>query len=78
MVYCDFVSANNNEIVYLIGGRTDDITGKLVIHMDDESYELVSPPEKSKVYDPLIASMLRRNIDNFKKGIYKKKMSYEI
>ena len=77
MVYCDFVSANNNEIVYLIGGRTDDITGKLVIHMDDESYELVSPPKKSKVYDQLIAPMLRRNLDNFKKGIYKEKMSFE-
>ena len=78
MVYCDYVESRGTKVVYAIGGSTDDITGRLEIDLSDDSFEVTSPPTKSQVYLPHIAAMLRKNLPDFKRGTFKKKMSYEI
>ncbi len=79
MVYCDFIKAENNKILYKIGGTVKDITGQLTINSSDGfSFEITKQPDNSKVSPRHIEYMIRNNIRNFKKKLYPEKMSYEI
>ncbi len=78
MVYCDFVKANNNILQYSIGGYATDITGVLIIDMNNRSYYVAKEPSESKVYPRLIGSMIRKYIHELESGQYPDKMSYEI
>ena len=78
MVYCNLLSAEGSKLIYAIGGSTDDITGKLVINLEDRSYDIIKEPERTKVYARHISSMVGRAWNRFEKGIYPERLSYEI
>lgn len=79
MVYCDFIKAENNRILYKIGGTVKDITGQLAINPSDNfSFEVTKQPDNSKVSTRHIEYMIRNNIRSFKEKLYPEKMSYEI
>lgn len=78
MVYCKLINVNENNARYSIGGRIDDMTGILVYDRKDDSFEIEKEPDNSKVYKIHIKSMLCKYIEEFRKGIFKKKIGYEI
>ena len=78
MVYCNLIKTQNDEVVYAIGGTTKDITGELVINYKNKSFRLTKLPEKTRVYDRHISSMVSRAMSRFAKGDFPKKLSYEI
>lgn len=78
MVYCNLEKVNGAMLVYSIGGIVSDITGKLIVDYKKGEYELVKEPEKSKVYDRHIKRLLNRAQTDYDKGIFKKKIAYEI
>lgn len=77
MVYCDLVSKEQDDLTYAIGGSPKDMTGKLVVHLSDKSFDL-DQPVNTTVLPRHIKSMLSRAWTDFEKGIYKPKLSYEI
>ena len=78
MVYCNLIERNGDEVFYAIGGTTNDLTGKLVINIKDKSYRLEKKPERSKVYDRHISSMVYREMSLLARGEMPQKLSYEI
>ena len=79
MVFCDFVKTENNKIIYAFGGTSKDITGELAIAPSDPlSFEVTKDPENCKVSLRHIEYMIGRHIQEFKKGMYPPKMSYQI
>lgn len=78
MVYCNLEKVNGTKILYSIGGFSDDITGKLLVDFKAQEYDLLEEPKNSKVYDYFIERLLRKHQENFEKGVFKKRISYEI
>lgn len=78
MIYCDLIEAPGDIVKYAIGGRANDITGELIISIQDGSFDLIKAPENSKVYQKHIAAMVYWHLDEFRKGIFRDKISYEI
>lgn len=79
MVYCNFIKATNEKIIYNIGGSVNDITGELVIRPSDGlPFEITKQPENSAVSPIHIEFMIERHIQELKKKNYPKKMAYEI
>ncbi len=78
MVYCSFLKVQNKIIRYSLGGYSDDLTGVLVVDMNNKSFYVEKEPEASKVYPRLIGSMLRKYLPELEKGEYPERMSYEI
>ena len=78
MVYCELLEVKDNLLKYLIGGYATDISGVLVIDLNDGSFSIEKEPSESKVYPRLIGSMLRKYSREFEQGNHPVKMSYEI
>ena len=79
MVFCDFVKTENNKIIYAFGGTSKDITGEgAIAPSDPPSFEVTKDPEISKLSLRHIEYMIGRLIQEFEKGMYPPKMSYQI
>ena len=77
MVYCNLAEVNDEFVTYAIGGRTDDITGKLTVNLKSGNWE-IEQPENSQVAERHVASMLGKAFPDFKKGVFKERLSYQI
>ena len=79
MVFCNFVKAEDNQIIYAFGGTSKDLTGELVITPSDPlSFRVIKEPENSKVSQRHIEYMIGRHIQELKKKMYPPKMAYQI
>lgn len=78
MVYCDFLSQQDNILTYAIGGLVDDITGKLIVDIDDFSFEVVEKPHNSMVFERHIRAMLYNAMTRLRNGEKIERLAYEI
>ena len=78
MVYCELIKRDGSLLTYQIGGFFNDLTGELVVDYVAGTYEITKEPENSKVYDRHIGTMLSRAQADFEKGVFKRRLSYEI
>ena len=78
MVYCDLIKNENKLLTYKIGGFASDLTGLIVFHTQNATYELIKEPENSKVYKRHLERLARRCKGMYDKGIVKNKLSLEI
>lgn len=78
MVYCNLERINGTKLLYSIGGIVTDITGKIIVDYKSGEYKLIKAPEKYKVHDYYIRRLLNKVQADYDKGIFEKKISYEI
>ena len=78
MVFCDLLSFDGKKARYAIGGTLEDMTGELVVDLAEGTFELVSPPKESTVYEPHIGSMLRKYQAKNKNEGFAKRMAWQI
>ena len=78
MVFCNLIEKNGSELLYSIGGRPDDLTGRLSVNTEDGSFEIQAEPENSKVYTRHVSAMLRKAQSDYSAGNFKERLSYEI
>ena len=78
MVYCKLIKATEESAKYLMGGSGGDMTGILVYNRKEDSFEGEKEPDESTVYKAHLKSMICKYIEEFRKGIFKEKIGYEI
>lgn len=79
MVYCNYVKHTDDTVTYTYGETTDDITGELVFHFgEEEGIEIVREPKVHGVIIRQIHSLYGKHRKEFKQGIFKEKIAYEI
>lgn len=78
MVYCNLKETTETAVTYMYGATVYDITGELIFHFIEDTIEIVEPPKKVEVYMKYIKRLYGKQRDNFKNGIFKEKISYEI
>lgn len=78
MVYCDYISNTENSVTYAFGGLTRDITGVIKFNLPDGSFDIEKEPEKSHVSIRYLYSLFNKYRQDFLKGVFKPKISYEI
>lgn len=78
MVYCNLERINGTKILYSVGGLVTDITGQVVVDYKTKEYNLVKKPENSTAYEYFLAKLFKREQKNYEKGVFRKKISYEI
>jgi hypothetical protein len=79
MVYCDYRSHTDDTATYAYGETIDDITGVLVFHFGkEEGIEIIKKPERHGVIGRQINSLYGIHREEFKKGIFKEKIAYEV
>lgn len=78
MVYCNLKENTETTVTYMYGATIYDITGELVFHFHEDKIEIVTPPKKAEVYIKYIKRLYGKQRENFKNGIFKEKISYEI
>lgn len=77
MVYCDYKEHTVDTVTYSYGGDVDDITGIIIFHFKDDMIEIAKEPDVEPAPIRHIKRLYGVQKDNFKKGIFKKKISYE-
>ena len=60
MVYCKMISQQDNVIRYAIGALYNDLTGILVLNLNEQSYVIEKQPDQEEVYEHFIDKMLRQ------------------
>lgn len=79
MVYCHYKSHTEDMATYAYGETIDDMTGELIFHFGaEEGIEIVRKPEKYVVLLRHINKVYGKHRDEFKQGIFKEKIAYEI
>ena len=78
MIYCRLLKNENNKLIYSIGSVISDITGKMELSPQNQSYQIIEQPKEEPVYEHFIDKMLRLYQKDFDKGVIPEKMSYEI
>lgn len=77
MIYCKLVSSDNNSATYNFGIRTDNLSGSVIFHKDSNEPEVINLPEKGEEAMFWLRKLYVRHRDEFSKGIFKEKLSYE-
>ena len=77
LVYCDYKEHTEDSVTYAYGGDYEDITGILVFHFNDDLIEIAKEPNTEPAPMRHIKSLYGTQRENFKKGVFKKKISYE-
>ena len=77
MVFCDYKANTTDSATYAFGGTPEDISGEIVFHFRDRTFEIVKAPEKTKVWLKYIRSLYHKEMENFNKGVFREKISYE-
>lgn len=78
MVYCKIKERNADSAVYLIGARTDDMTGEITFFKGNRLPKLNKQAEKYPVREMHISRLYGKHMSDFEKGIFKDKIAYEI
>lgn len=80
MVYCNYISNTTDEVHYAYGGTTQDISGEVVFNFNEEYIEILKEPDNSndEILEKYLSRLYNKNKPDFIKGIFKKKLSYEI
>lgn len=77
LVYCDYKENTADTVTYLYGGDYEDITGTIVFHFKDDVIEITKEPDTEPAPMLHIKRLYGAQRENFKKGVFKKKISYE-
>lgn len=77
LVYCDYKENTADTVTYLYGGVYEDVTGIIVFHFKDDVIEIVKDPDVESAPMHHIKRLYGAQRENFKTGIFKKKISYE-
>lgn len=77
MVYCNYIKNTENSVTYAYGGLTKDITGELVFHFKTDVIEIVKTPDMEDAPSRHIKRLYGAQKNNFSKGVFKDKISYE-
>ena len=68
MVYCNFVKAEDDRVIYAFGGTSKDLTGELVIMSSNPlSFRVTKEPENSRVSQRHIEYMIGRHLQELKR-----------
>ena len=71
MVYCNFVKAEDDHVIYAFGGTSKNLTGELVIILSKPlSFKVIKEPENSKVSQRHIEYMIGRHLQELKRKKY--------
>ncbi len=77
LVYCDYKENTADTVTYLYGGDYEDVTGIVVFYFEDDVIEIVKEPDVEPAPMRHIKRLYGAQRENFKTGIFKKKISYE-
>ena len=78
-VYCDTLLATVwNKVIYTIGSRGSDVTGKIEVNTDTGEYKILKEPDIHPLYDRAIRSMIGKYLGDMKRGIIPERMSREV
>lgn len=77
MVYCNYVKNTNDSVTYAYGGTVNDITGEVVFRFTEDAVEVTKVPKTEDAPKRHIMRLYGAQRDNFRKGIFKEKISYE-
>lgn len=77
MVYCNYVKNTNDSVTYAYGGTVNDITGEVIFCFTEDVVEVTKVPKTEDAPKRHIMRLYGAQRDNFLKGIFKEKISYE-
>ncbi len=77
MVYANYISNTKDTVTYAFGGLVSDIRGIIVFDFANDRYAIEKEPEKVKAPERHIQRLYRKQRENFKRGLFNAKISYE-
>lgn len=77
MVYCNLIKNDNDSVTYAYGGDYTDVSGEVVFKFSDDTIEIVKKPKTEDAPIRHIKRLYGIHRENFKKGVFKEKISYE-
>lgn len=77
MVFCNYRSNTDKDVTYAYGASPEDITGVVTFHYRDDLIEIEKAPDKEEPPARHISWLYKKHRNNFKNGIFKKKISFE-
>lgn len=79
MIYCHYISHTWDTVTYACGATIDDITGVVVFHFwKEEGIEIIRKPERYVILWRHIQSVYHRYLEEFRCGVFLKKLAREI
>ena len=78
MVYCKLIEKTIDKALYQYGGLYDDMTGLIEFDIQKDSFEIIKEAENSITFIRHIKSLYNKYREDFKKGIFKEQIAYEI
>ena len=79
MVYCNYVSHDEEIARYRYGGYVSDITGIVDFELNGKGFYVVKEPDRNIDYLPAVLMRLYPlAMKKFRKGLFPEKLSYEI
>lgn len=78
MIYCNFKENTDSTVTFMYGATIYDITGEVMFHFTKDVIEIVAQPKKEITYMKYIKRLYGIQRENFRNGIFKEKISYEI
>ena len=78
MVYCKIKVRNADSAVYSIGTQIDDMTGEITFFQDNRPPKLNKQAQKYPIREMHIIRLYGKHMSDFKKGVFKDKIAYEI
>ena len=79
MIYCHYISHIWDTVTYAYGATIDDITGVVVFHFwKEEGIEIIRKPERYVILWRRIQSVYHRYLEEFRRGVFLKKLAREI
>ena len=77
MVYCNLKKKNSDSAIYSFGMSTDDITGEVIIYKASIQPSILKQPTKGTATHITINRLVVKYKEQFSKGIFPSKISYE-
>jgi hypothetical protein len=77
MVYCNLIQAKNSSAIYSFGATTSDITGEVEFFSAPEKPKILKQPNIKSVPINALMKMAAKYADEFGKGSFPQKISYE-
>ena len=78
MVYCKLIVKTKDKALYQYGGLYNDLTGILEIDAKNETIKIIQEAQQSITFVRHIQSLYNKYKEDFKKGIFKDQIAYEI
>lgn len=77
MVFCDFIEKTDKTVKYAFGVTPEDVSGEFVFDFVEKKLDIIKAPKTEDAPIRHLYRLLRMNQEEFEKGNFKKKMSYE-